>query len=75
MSSKYIDMTETELPMAREYISRQFAAHSWWPREQPGEAKREYELMKGSATALNVWCERWLDIQQRQQLEKTLGSR
>lgn len=72
MNSKKIELKEAELPKACEHISRQFAAHSWWPCEQPGEAKREFNLMKGSATALNVWCERWLDVQQCKKLEKSL---
>ena len=74
MNSKNIDIKETELPQACEHISKQFAAHSWWPGEQPGEAKREFKLMKGSATALNVWCKRWLDTQQCQKLTKSIRS-
>ena len=74
MNSKNIKVTETELSKACDYIAKQFAAYSWWPCEQPGEAKREFDLMKNSATALNVWCERWLDTWQCQKLEKTLRS-
>ena len=74
MNSKNIDITEEQLSKACDYISKQFVAHSWWPCEQPGEAKREFDLMKGSATTLNVWCERWLNIQQCQNLAKALGS-
>jgi len=74
MNSKKIDLTEADLSKACNYIAKQFAAHSWRPTEQPGEAKREFDLMKGSATALNVWCERWLDTWQCQKLEKTLRS-
>lgn len=72
MTSKNIHIKETDVSKARDYIDRQFAAHSWWPTEQPGEAKREFELMKGSAAALNVWCERWLDAGQCKKLEKAL---
>lgn len=72
--SKNIDLTEAELYKVCDYISQQFAAHSWWPREQPGEAKREFDLMKGSVAALNVWCARWLDAGQCQKLEKALRS-
>ncbi|WP_258076136.1 hypothetical protein [Methylobacter tundripaludum] len=74
MNSKKTDLTEADLPKACDYIAKQFAAHSWWPTEQPGEAKREFDLMKGSATALNVWCERWLDAGQRKKMEKELRS-
>ncbi len=74
MNSQNIDITEANLPKANEYISKQFRAHSWWPREQPGEAKREFELMKGSASTLNVWCGRWLDGAQRQKLQKSIQS-
>jgi hypothetical protein len=74
MTSKKIDLTEADLPKACNYIAAQFAAHSWWPKEQPGEAKREFELMKDSATALNVWCERWLDEGQCRKMENELRS-
>ena len=74
MNSKKIDIKETELSSACEHISKQFAAHSWWPCEQPGEAKHEFNLMKGSATALNVWCERWLNTQQCQKLKSAIRS-
>lgn len=74
MNSKKINLTEADLSKARNYIAGQFAAHSWWPAEQPGVAKREFDLMKGSATALNVWCERWLDEGQCKKMEKELRS-
>ena len=41
-------------------------------KEQPGEAKHEFTLMKDSAISLNVWCERWLDSGQQRLLEKAL---
>jgi hypothetical protein len=71
---KKINLIEADLSKACDYIAKQFAAHSWWPTEQPGEAKREFDLMKGNATALNVWCERWLDAGQCKKLEKELRS-
>ena len=74
MNSKKIDLTEADLFKAGNYIAKQLAAHSWWPSEQPGEAKREFDLMKGSATALNVWCEGWLDVGQCKKMEKKLRS-
>jgi hypothetical protein len=74
MNSKNRVITEAELSKACDYIAKQFAAHGWWPREQPDEAKREFDLMKGSATALNLWCERWLDAGQGKKLEKALRS-
>lgn len=74
MNSKKIGLTETNVSKARNYIAKQFAAHSWWPTEQPGRAKQEFDLMKGSATALNVWCERWLDAAQCKDVEKELRS-
>ena len=74
MSSKNLEIKETELTNACNYISSQFAAHSWWPCEQPDEAKREFKLMSGSAIALNVWCEKWLDARQFQKLIKSLHS-
>jgi hypothetical protein len=74
MTSKSLTIKENELPKACDYIARQFAANSWWPCEQPGEAKREFDLMKGSATALNEWCKRWLDNGQSKKLELALRS-
>lgn len=72
MTSKKIHITEAELSRAGNYIANQFTAHSWWPTEQPGEAKREFDLMKGSAASLNAWCEKWLDAGQCKKLEKAL---
>jgi len=65
-------ITETELEAARHYLQQQLDAHSWWPKEQPGEARHEFSLMKDSTISLNVWCERWLDSGQQRQLEKAL---
>ena len=65
-------LTEHEVEAACNYIERQMDSHSWWPKEQPGEAKREYELMKGSALALNEWCGRWLDESQCKKMEKAV---
>jgi hypothetical protein len=72
MNSKKINLTDSDLSKARNYITKQFEAHSWWPTEQPGKAKQEFDLMKGSATALNVWCERWLDDGQCKKLEREI---
>lgn len=72
MSSKNIHITESELSKACAYIDQQFASHGWWPKEQPGEARREFDLMKGSAAGLNAWCEKWLDTGQCRKLEKSL---
>ena len=72
MSLKNIDIKENELASACDYISSQFIAHSWWPCEQPSEAKREFKLMGSSAIALNVWCEKWLDTRQCQKLKNSL---
>jgi hypothetical protein len=72
MTSKNIRITEAELPKACAYIADHFAAHSWWPKEQPGEAKREFDLMKDSALSLNAWCDKWLDAGQCKKLEKVL---
>ncbi len=61
---------DSEVDAACHYIRRQMDYHSWWPTAQPGEARQQFELMNGSATALNVWCKRWLDEHQCRQLEK-----
>ena len=74
MTSKNINIIDNELPKACDYIAKQFAANSWWPCEQPGEAKREFDLMKGSPTGLNEWCKRWLDDGQSKKLELALRS-
>lgn len=65
-------ITESELPAACAYLQSQFAAHSWWPKEQPGEALHEFKLMQGSASGLTVWCEKWLDAGQLRLLEKAI---
>lgn len=65
-------ITEAELPAACAYLQNQFAAHSWWPKEQPGQALHEFTLMQGSAASLTVWCEKWLDTGQIRQFEKAI---
>ncbi|MGZ8153519.1 MAG: hypothetical protein ACXW0Q_13580 [Methylovulum sp.] len=67
-----INITESELKAACNYLQNQFAAHSWWPKEQPDQALHEFKLMQGSTTALNIWCQKWLDSAQLRQLEKAI---
>jgi hypothetical protein len=66
-------LTDSEVDAACHYIRSQMETHSWWPKEAPGEAKREFELMCGTALSLNVWCERWLDAGQCKKLEKEVN--
>ena len=72
MKDHHIKITESELDTARRYLQQQLETHTWWPKEQPGEAKHEFALMKDSSVSLNVWCERWLDSGQQKQLAKVL---
>lgn len=65
-------LNDKQLDAAREYIHEQFKSHSWWPKAQPREAEREFELMCKNVSALNVWCDRWLNDSQKAQLEKRL---
>jgi hypothetical protein len=65
-------ITESNLEAARHYLQQQLETHSWWPKEQPGEARHEFTLMKANAVSLSVWCNKWLDSGQRRQLEKAL---
>ena len=57
---------------ACDYLQKQLATRSWWPREQPGLAKQEFKQMQGNAVSLNIWCEKWLDGGQCRQLEKAI---
>jgi hypothetical protein len=65
-------ITEPELEAARHYLQSQFNAHSWWPKEQPGQARDEFARMQGNAISLTVWCEKWLNSGQLRQLEKAI---
>ncbi|NOU20907.1 MAG: hypothetical protein HOO93_03810 [Methyloglobulus sp.] len=65
-------LQDSEVDVACHYIRRQMDAHSWWPKAQPREAQREFELMCGTALSLNVWCDRWLDEGQCKKLEKSV---
>lgn len=67
-----MDLEESDLQAACNYIQRQMDAHSWWPKEAPGEAREQFELMRGTAHALNVWCDRWLDEGQCKKLEESI---
>ena len=66
-------INETELTIAKDYIQEQFDAHTWWPKEQPEIAKHEFNLMNGSAPALSLWCEKWLDDGQCKKLDKHIA--
>jgi len=65
-------ITETNLELVCDYLEKQFDTRSWWPRAQPRKAKQEFRLMSGSSGALNVWCERWLDLGQVRKLEREI---
>jgi hypothetical protein len=65
-------ITDTNLPFACDYLQKQLETRSWWPRAQPRLAKQEFNLMRGSAGALNVWCERWLNSSQLRKLERKI---
>jgi len=53
-------------------LQQQLETHSWWPKEQPGEALHEFALMKADAISLTIWCEKWLDSGQQRLLAKAL---
>jgi hypothetical protein len=74
MNSSALIISEDNLAKASDYIARQFANHSWWPREQPYLAKQEFDLMKDSAISLSIWCRRWLDSGQIFKLKRALKS-
>ena len=63
-------ITENNIQQAREFLQKQFKHHSWWPTEQPGLAKHELDLMHGSVETLGIWCNKWLNSSQLNQLEK-----
>jgi hypothetical protein len=42
-------ITKAELEAARHYLQQQLETHSWRPKEQPGEARHEFTLMKANA--------------------------
>ena len=65
-------ITESELEAARHYLQQQLETRSWWPKEQPGEARHEFILMEANAISLTVWCEKWLDSGRQRLLEKAL---
>jgi hypothetical protein len=67
-----MSITESNLQLSCDYLQKQFELRWWWPKAQPGLAKREFLLMNGSAIALNVWCERWLDAGQCRKLDKAV---
>ncbi len=65
-------INDNDLLIACDYLQKQFVTHSWWPRAQPGLAKHEFNLMNGSADALNIWCEKWLHSDQCRKLEREI---
>lgn len=69
MMKNNIYITDITLQIATNYLQSQFDVKSWWPQAQPRLAEHEFLLMKGSAGALTVWCDRWLDKSQCRKLE------
>lgn len=67
-----MNINPTNLISAQHYIQRQLDTHSWWPKEQPEQAKHEFSLMQHDPNALNAWCEKWLDAGQCKKLEKSI---
>lgn len=65
-------VTNANINFACDYLQKQFDTRSWWPRAQPGLAKREFQLMNNSPEALTVWCYRWLDLGQIRKLERKI---
>jgi hypothetical protein len=72
MKKHTIKISESELEAASHYLEQQLETHSWWPKEQPEEAKHEFTLMKVTPSSLNFWCEKWLDSGQQKKLAKAL---
>lgn len=68
-------ITDSNLTMACEYLQKRLDTRSWWPKAQPGQAQKEFKLMNGSAGALNIWCERWLDLGQLKKLEREIHNK
>lgn len=67
-----MQINPTDLERAQSYINRQFETRSWWPKEQPEQAKHEFKLMQNDAAALGVWCDKWLDAGQCRKLEQSI---
>lgn len=57
---------------AHRYLQEQFRTNSWWPREQPHIAQQELLCLHDRPSALQIWCDKWLDAGQWQQLEHAL---
>ena len=72
MNNNPINITESTLSAACHYLTTQFEAKSWWPRTQPGLAKKEFILMNGSAATLIIWCKRWFDARQCLKLNRAI---
>jgi hypothetical protein len=62
-----------DLNAAQHYIQSQFDSRSWWPKEQPEQARHEFNLMQHDAAALSIWCDKWLDEGQCKKLERAIG--
>lgn len=64
----------SDLSKAQDYINKQFATRSWWPKAPPEQAKHEFTLMQHDPAALTLWCEKWLDAGQRRKLKKAINA-
>ena len=56
----------------KQHIRNKFAVLSWWPKEAPQEAKREFDQLPDAAESLSRWCEKWLNGSQWRELKKVI---
>lgn len=69
MSRASFPIDAANLDAARAYIRQQFERLSWWPTQEPHQAREEFEQLPDTPEALVRWCEKWLDGGQWRQLK------
>lgn len=74
MSKPTFKIDDANMEAVKTYIRLQFSNLSWWPGEEPLQAKEEFDCLQNNSNALIGWCEKWLDSGQWRQLKIAMKS-
>lgn len=72
MSRPSFSIDNSNLEAVRKHIRQQFNNLSWWPTQEPLQAKKEFEDMQASPAGLTDWCTKWLDGSEWRQLKRAV---
>lgn len=72
MAKQSFQIDASNFEAVKSYIQHQFAWLSWWPTEEPEQAKAQFQRMQANPEQLTQWCEKWLNGGQWRQLKNAI---